>query len=204
MPPKPKFTRQEIIDAALEFVSEYGIEKLTSRELGAYMNSSARPIFTVYRNMEELELEIRLEALRKFEKATEKAMGENPSFKEIGKQMITFAINEPNLFRLFYTQPKSSAGDFNAIFPSLGEMAPMSLSLIKKDYSLNDEQAKWLFQHVWIHTFGISVLCASRVCAFSEDEIDKMLTQHFIALIMLIKSGKADLSSLGYGTDEKN
>ena len=37
MPPKPKFTREEIVAAALELVSEKGMSALTSRDLGARM-----------------------------------------------------------------------------------------------------------------------------------------------------------------------
>ena len=54
MPPKPKFTREQVISAALEIAAERGIESLTSRELGTALGSSARPIFTLFRNMEEL------------------------------------------------------------------------------------------------------------------------------------------------------
>ena len=42
MPPKPRFTREEI-------------------------GSSARPIFTVFRSMEELQQEVRSAAMRRFE-----------------------------------------------------------------------------------------------------------------------------------------
>ena len=53
MPPKPRFTREEIVDTALDIVSRKGIEALTARELGEALSSSARPIFTVFRSMEE-------------------------------------------------------------------------------------------------------------------------------------------------------
>ena len=55
MPPKPKFTREEIVAAALELVSEKGMSALTSRDLGARLGSSARPIFTVFNSMEEVQ-----------------------------------------------------------------------------------------------------------------------------------------------------
>jgi len=47
MPPKPKFTREEVVDTAIELIKDKGIEALTARELGAKLGSSARPIFTV-------------------------------------------------------------------------------------------------------------------------------------------------------------
>ena len=40
MPPKPRFTREEIVAAALDIVSRKGIEALTARELGETLGSS--------------------------------------------------------------------------------------------------------------------------------------------------------------------
>ncbi len=40
MPPKPKFTKEEIVQAALGIVSKSGIETLTAKELGAVAKSS--------------------------------------------------------------------------------------------------------------------------------------------------------------------
>lgn len=52
MPPKPKFTKDEIVDAALDIVSRDGVEAMTAREVGERLGSSARPIFTVFGSME--------------------------------------------------------------------------------------------------------------------------------------------------------
>ena len=51
MPPKPKFARDEIVQAALTIVSEKGVESLTAKELGDALGASARPIFTVFASM---------------------------------------------------------------------------------------------------------------------------------------------------------
>ena len=34
MPPKPKFTKEQMIDAAIELICEKGADRLTARELG--------------------------------------------------------------------------------------------------------------------------------------------------------------------------
>ena len=54
MPPKPKFTKEEIIERAASLVREQGAERLTARDLAAVLGTSARPIFTAFQNMEEL------------------------------------------------------------------------------------------------------------------------------------------------------
>ena len=54
MPPKAKFTKDEIIDAGLAILRERDISAVTAREIGKYLGSSARPIFTVFDNMGEV------------------------------------------------------------------------------------------------------------------------------------------------------
>ena len=58
MPPKAKFTKKEVIAAALEMVKENGIENLTARALGERLGSSARPVFTLFDGMEEIKAEV--------------------------------------------------------------------------------------------------------------------------------------------------
>ena len=62
MPPKPKFTKEEIVDKAFELVREKGFDALTSRELGNRLGSSARPIFTVFKDMNEVKSEVKKKA----------------------------------------------------------------------------------------------------------------------------------------------
>ncbi len=45
MPPKVRFTKDEIISAALTLVREEGLPCLTARALAARLGSSAKPIF---------------------------------------------------------------------------------------------------------------------------------------------------------------
>ena len=65
MPPKPKFTKEEIVQTALDIVSRKGVEALTAKELGDALGSSARPIFTVFRSMKEVQDEVRQAAKRR-------------------------------------------------------------------------------------------------------------------------------------------
>ena len=43
MPPKPKFSKEEIIDAALDIVSRDGVAALTARELGEKARLLVKP-----------------------------------------------------------------------------------------------------------------------------------------------------------------
>lgn len=193
MPPKPKFTKEEIGTAALELVSEKGIEALTARELGVRLGSSARPIFTVFNSMDEVQEEVRAAALKRFESYAEKAMHYTPVFKQVGMQMILFAIEEPKLYQLVYMSENAGATDFEGITQQLGDVAQLCVDVIQRDYGLSAEDAKTLFEHVWIYTFGIGALCATGMCRFSQDEIIQMLGQDFMAMLFYAKSGRMNM-----------
>ena len=193
MPPKPKFTKEEIIAAALELVSENGIEALTARELGVRLGSSARPIFTVFNSMEEVQEEVRAAALKRFESYAEKAMHYTPVFKQVGMQMILFAMEEPKLYQLVYMSENAGATDFEGITQQLGDVAQLCVDVIQRDYGLSAEDAKTLFEHVWIYTFGIGALCATGMCRFSQEEIIQKLGQDFMAMLFYAKSGRLNM-----------
>ncbi len=189
MPPKPKFTREEIIAAALDIAAERGMKALTSRELGAALGSSARPIFTVFDSMTEVLSEVRRAALARFEEYAEKAKGYTPVFKQVGLQMILFAKEQPKLYRLLFMSEKPEAESFDDIVRNLGDVAFLCLDVMQNDYFLSREDAKLLFRHVWIYTYGVGALIASGMCSFSEDEVQEMLSSDFFAMLQLIKSG---------------
>ena len=195
MPPKPKFTKEEIVAAALELVSEKGIEALTARELGSRLGSSARPIFTVFNSMEEVQEEVRAAALKRFESYAGKAMHYTPVFKQVGMQMILFAMEEPKLYQLVYMSENAGATDFDGIAQRLGDVAQLCVDVIRRDYGLSEADAKVLFEHVWIYTFGIGALCATGMCRFSRDEIIQLLGQDFMAMLFYAKSGRMNMST---------
>lgn len=54
MPPKPKFTREEVAATALAIIKGSGVSALTAREVGKRLGTTASPIFTIFTNMEDL------------------------------------------------------------------------------------------------------------------------------------------------------
>lgn len=56
MPPQLKFTKAEIINAALNVTRNNGISGLTARALAAELGCSVEPIFGLFKNMEEAEV----------------------------------------------------------------------------------------------------------------------------------------------------
>lgn len=191
MPPKPKYTKEQIVDAALGVVSRKGINALTAKELGKALNTSATPIFTVFNSMQEVQDAVKTAAMKRFEFYAHNAAGADmPVFKRVGMKMILFAKEEPYLYQLIFMSQNSDVKSFDGVLDHLGSVAYECLDVIQKDYGLSADDAKELFEHSWIHTYGIGTLCATEMCDFSNDQISKMLTQDFMAMMMMLKSVK--------------
>ena len=188
MPPKPKFTREEIIRTALEIVSQKGVEALTAKELGDALGTSARPIFTVFNSMKEVQYEVRAAAMHRFEDFAEQKLPDMPLFKQVGMKMVLFGAKEPKLYQLLFMQENRNAVSFDDVFDELGPTAESCIGMIREEYDMSGEEAKLLFENVWIYTFGVGALCATRVCQFSEAELGRMLSTEFLAMMMLVKS----------------
>lgn len=188
MPPKPKFTKEEIVQAALEIVSQRGAEALTAKELGEALGTSTRPIFTVFTGMKEVQDEVRNAAMRRFEGFAKQKLPDMPLFKQVGMQMVLFGAREPKLYQLLFMRENRNAVSFDDVFGELGPTAETCIGLIRKEYGMSESEAKLLFENVWIYTFGVGALCATRVCRFSEEKLGQMLSTEFRAMMLLVKS----------------
>ncbi len=188
MPPKPKFTKEEIVAAALGIVSKSGIDTLTAKSLGKALNTSATPIFTVFDSMREVQDAVRDAVMTRFESYAHKTDADMPIFKQVGMQMIMFAKEEPNFYQLIFMSQNSDVKSFEDIYAHLGNVANECLQSIQNDYGLSSCDAKALFEHSWIHTYGIGTLFATGMCNFTQAEISEMLTRDFTAMMMLLKS----------------
>ena len=188
MPPKPKFTREEIVQTALEVVSRKGVEALTAKELGDALGTSARPIFTVFSSMKQVQDAVREAAMRRFESFAEQKLPDMPLFKQVGMQMVLFGVREPKLYQLLFMQENRNAVSFDDVFGELGPTAETCIRLIQEEYAMREADARLLFENVWIYTFGVGALCATRMCQFSEERLGQMLSTEFQAMMLLVKS----------------
>lgn len=187
MPPKAKFTRDEMIQAGLNIIRENGMEALSARALGAKLGSSAKPIFTVFQSMEEVQGEVKKSAKSLYTEYVKKGLEQKLAFKGVGTQYILFAIQEPKLFQLLFMSQQEQKPIVENVLPVIDESYKDILLSVQNGYELSENEAQQLYRHLWIYTHGIAVLCATNMCVFTAEEIDKMITQVFRGILKEIK-----------------
>lgn len=189
MPPKAKFTEEEIITAAFDIVRQDGFSALTARALGSKLGSSARPIFTVFRNMEEVQQAVLAAAKKLYREYVAKGMSQVLAFKGVGIQYIIFAIQEPKLFQLLFMSEKKSAPSILEVLPLIEDSYSEIILSVQEGYAVDKKTAEKLYRHIWIYTHGIAVLSATKICCFNETELNEMLKEVFISLLKEMKAG---------------
>lgn len=187
MPPKAKFTRDEIIKASLAIVKAEGFKALTARALGAKLGSSARPIFTVFDSMEEVQQAVLDEAKRIYKQYVECGLKETLPFKGVGIQYILFAMEEPKLFQLLFMKEQELVPNLSGVLPLIEESYDDILYSIQSSYALDANMSKKLYHHLWIYTHGIASLCATKMCCFTAEEMNTMMTEVFVSLLKNMK-----------------
>lgn len=192
MPPKSKFTKDEIIEAALDIVRTEGFGALTARALGTKLGSSARPIFTVFQNMDEVQQEVVVAARKLYTEYINRGLcqAEIPAFKGVGMQYIQFSLDEPKLFQMLFMSEQAQNPDVMNVLPIIDDNYSQILSSVQNCFSLNQSDSEWIYRHLWIYSHGIAVLCATKMCIFTIEEIDKRLTEVFLAILKEVKGGR--------------
>lgn len=188
MPPKAKFTKEEIVAAALKIVESDGIDALTARSLGNELKSSARPIFTVFESMEEVQKEVVAAAYGIYRQYEDEGMGGTQSFKGSGTGYIRFAAEHPKLFQLLFMKERYGAPDHGKILALIDGYYEKIVQSVMTEYGFARETAKQVYLHMWLYSHGIASLIATNVCSFSEQAVSDMLTDVCSGIIRKYKA----------------
>lgn len=183
MPPKAKFTREQIVKAALDIVERDGADALTARALGQALKSSARPIFTVFDSMDDVRAAVVAAAKSVYAEYVARGLAETPAFKGVGTEYIRFASEKPKLFRLLFMSERDGATDVNTVLGAIDDSAPAILQSVIDGYSLDRAAAEKLYLHLWLYAHGIAALIATGVCEFTAGDISDMLTSVFVGML---------------------
>ena len=184
MPTTLKITKNNILDAAFNIVRESGIESVSNREIAKKLNSSIRPIYYQFKNVDELKAELYSKMEKYFYNyIIENIIDDVPKYKQIGINYIKFARDEKNLFKVLFMSefdyaPKKfiskEENDFNRV-----------MKFAKNSTRLSDNKIEDFHVKMWLFTHGIATLVATKTIKFTDDEIKQLLSQEFQALMLL-------------------
>lgn len=185
MPPRTKFSREEIIQAAVRITRQRGFESVTAREIGAELGISSRPIFTWFDSMEQLKEAVYEDAKILYRQYLEQGLSRPIPFLGVGQQYIRFAREEPELYKvLFLTKLNEKSGGAMASLKFAQDLARDSLMRI---YNLDGKTADKYFRNLWLVSFSFTTLIVTGNCPYSDEEISAIFTEMSLSLCKAYK-----------------
>ncbi len=107
---------------------------------------------------------------------------DRPVYKDIGRNYIKFAQNEPEIFRLLFNSDyREGAIDFIKL---TGSSKPI-FETISKQTGLSKKEAEKFHLKMWLYVNGIANLVLNNTCNFTDDEIDELLREQYISMVLL-------------------
>ena len=185
MPPKTRFRKQQIVDAAMNIARTRGIDAVTAREVARELSVSVGPIFTWFETMEHLKAEVYTLARERYRAYIERGLKGPIPFLGLGQQYIRFAREEPELYKLlFLTPPGASGGGAMAALKLSQDLARDSVTRI---YNMDAATADRYFRDLWLVVFSFATLIVTDDCPYSDKEMSAVLTEVSLSICKAYK-----------------
>lgn len=178
MPPKVKFSREDLIEAGFDLVRESGQESLTARKIGERLNCSTRPVYSAFQSMDELENAVA-------EKAGDFVLNNymlndrmEHNFLHIGMGYIRLALEDKELFRFLYLSGRIAISPEMDLWPVDSSKLIEAMKKDKHLQGLDEPTLNRILRRMWIYTHGLTTLAVSNpglfTLEFMENELNEM------------------------------
>ena len=169
MPRKPKYTKDELIETAIQIIREEGEEALSARNLVKRLGTAPATIFTHFPSMEELENSVMKRAMELYNVYAERGLSKHPPFKGFAVEHVIFAMDEPNLYNFLFIR-KKSCGTIDDIIDREGHREKL-LTEAEKVFNCSRDISEIILENLVVYMFGLATMCSKRLCAFTEEEL---------------------------------
>lgn len=186
MPAKPKYTREALLDAALDIIREQSLEAITAQELGRRLGASAPSVFTHFATVEDIR-HAAVEAARAlFDRYAEAGLAMEPPFKGFGVQCLRFAADEPKLYELLFMRSGVENPLMHYVLAE-GRLGGV-VGRLTEELGLEHEAAHWLFSSLVIYTHGLCCMTACGLVPYTDRELSGQLSALFQRLVIGAKT----------------
>lgn len=176
---KATYSREMIINAAIEVIENYGKERYSVRNVADHMDASTQPIYSFFSDSPELYRETLLE-IKKRLLAHTRINYSDFVFRNMGFGFTLFARDYPNLFRAFFDE-----SDFDTQFVKdfLSDLRS-ALDTDNRFKALSSEGKDLLLEKMWTFSFGYANLIINGLVEDTSDKaIKKMILDVGTAII---------------------
>lgn len=156
MPPKTRFSNEDIISAAFSVLRKKGFDAVSARSIAKVLDSSTTPIYTYLKSMKNLESALVQKSLDLLLFFQQKKVDTGDPLLDNGVGYVLFAMQEKHLFRFLHDEKRL------ALYLNLGEsMWEAGITLLSENplsKKLTNEQKRIVMFTQFVFAHGLADL----------------------------------------------
>ena len=187
VPPKPRVTKDMIVDAAVEVIRAAGVQSINARSVATQLGCSTQPVMYQFATMEELKQAAyeRVDRLH-----TDYLLSVSPEIDPLlgmGLNYIRFAKEEPQLFCFLFQSGYVREHSLLEMIDS-PELRPI-LKAIHSGSNLDEGTIKDVFLTLALFVHGYASLVANNSIEFDESQVAPQLKRVFVGAVAAVSKG---------------
>ena len=179
MPAIKELSKEHIVKVAVKMVNETGWDSVNARSLAKKLNVSTKPLYRIYKNMDEIKEDIYKEISRQYDEFINSRIDNKKALITLCIAYVEFAQEYKNLFISLFLSNNLKWQNFENVLDEKWNQSTIINLVNKHGYSF--EEAKNLFMNLWLYANGLATLIATNELVIDEEEI----------LVRLVKTYKA-------------
>lgn len=193
MAPKPKITKDMVIDAAFTIARDAGVEQINARTVSERLHCSTQPVMYHFATIAELKQAAYAKAnLYHSEYLLDVSESQDGILLGIGINYIRFAMEEPHLFRFLF---QSGFAVENSLLEMIDseDLVPV-LSTMQKAMHMNLAQTKEIFITLSMFVHGYASIITNNSLEYDEKLIKQHLKRVYTGAVLAAQAENASKS----------
>ena len=169
MPAIKELSKNSIVKVAVKMVNDKGWDSVNARSLAKALNVSTKPLYRIYKNMDEIKEDIYKEISRQYDEFITSRVDNKKALITLCIAYVEFAQAYKNLFISLFLSNNLKWKSLENVLDEKWNQSTIINLVNKHDYSF--EEAKNLFMNMWLYANGLATLIATNEITIDEKEI---------------------------------
>ncbi len=173
MKEKDLVTREDLVAAVLKMLLRDGFDKINARSVAKQLNMSTKPIYRLYKSMDELLKDVEQATYDIYNKFLESQIDNKNAVVTMCIAHVAFAEKYKNYFKYLFLSKNLS---WNKLDDILNEKLNQSIvvNMVNK-YGMSFAMAKEFFTDMWLYSNGLATTMATNDMQISKKEISDQI-----------------------------
>ena len=169
MPAIVNLTNEKVVQIAVKMVNDHGWNYVNARSLAKELGVSTKPLYRMYKSMDEIKAEIYKEIYRQYDEFINSRIDNKKALLTLAVAYVEFAKKYKNLFNSLFLSNNLKWQSLENVLDEKWNQSTIINLVNKHGYSF--EEAKSVFMNYWLYVNGLATLIATNDIDIDENEL---------------------------------